>query len=303
MMSQHQNKRQAGVSWVEVTLVLVIISAVVVMGMVFMKHYSTNMRIDKTAVQMQQILNDSMAYYVTNGTWPEDISTLTAAHFFSSDPVSPWADQPYYISQDAKKEKLYVWTEISIKKPGVAISYANDIASQLPFGYMSAGDGSTPPTETACSGTVCTVVAYVTIPQQNQNNAGMNFGGLYHHGSCVPVPQCPADATGIPIVPSVYMVPASVSGSSDAATAASDNYQMSNFTGYAMGGNDTSPPECEGDAPDTQQDCSQLTNAPPSQRYWRACASFISTDGANGNSSGAQYVTLMALTRCAGANQ
>ena len=42
------------------------------------------------------------------------------------------------------------------------------------------------------SANTCEVVAAVNIPGQNLNNAGaVTFAGLYYHGGCVPVPQCP----------------------------------------------------------------------------------------------------------------
>src|SRR3990167_4197367 len=65
-------RQNVGFTLLEMLLVLVIVAALLVIGMNYMQQKATAMRIDRTALQMQQILNAGLAYYVSNGKWPCD---------------------------------------------------------------------------------------------------------------------------------------------------------------------------------------------------------------------------------------
>jgi type II secretory pathway pseudopilin PulG len=309
---------QTGISLIEMLLVMVVISAFLVMGTSYLQQRATRLQIDKTSAQIQQIINASIAYYIINGAWP-NMTTLVGSHYFTSTPKSPWISSnaavgQYYIGQDPTSLNLYVWTEIDSSKPGAAAGYTKVIAGELPFAYVANPANAPrspglnqPPGVSTCTGTPCTVVAYATVPPQNLNKAkAINFGGLYHHGACVPVPSCPVDAGGTTMVPSVFIVPTSVSGVSDAVLGSTAVYPISSFTGYATGGTDSNPPNCDGA---TDADTPSCPTTTPVSKYWRACVDLVtergdvSDTGSTGKQSWGQYVTVTALTRCAGANE
>lgn len=302
-MSLGSNRKQRGVTLVEVLLVMVILSSFIVMGVGYMQQRATNLRIERTAMQMQQILNAGMSYYVNNGTWPTNMAALVAAGYFPKAPTSPWGGVAYVVGKS--NTNFYVWVPLTMATPATAKAYATITAGKLPFGYVSNANG-TPPTESTCSGATCYVVSYVNIPGQNLNNASaINFAGLYHHGGCVPVPSCPVDKNGNTMTPSVFIVPVSVSGVNDAGEGSTNVYPISSFTGYATGGTNASPPACTGGSLST---CGVTGTAPESNKYWRACLDLITERGTlagegSGASSWGQYVTVMAVTRCATANE
>jgi type II secretory pathway pseudopilin PulG len=326
MMKLDDKKRQSGVSLVEILLVMVIISAFLMTGTSYLQQRANNLRLDRTALQMQGIMTSAMAYYVINGTWPADIQTLTTANFFPSNPVSPWG-QAYGTSYDSNN--FYVWTMIKMSTIGVAGSYAKQISGKLPAGYVSSGTAANsstlgPPLTAGIAPlnngiahcapqSLCYVVASVSKPGQSAANASsMNFAGLYHHGACVPVPTCPPDPNDIngnPMIPSVFIVPVSVSGVNDANIPSSNVYPISSFTGYATGGGAGEPPGCTGSNSPPLCNSAASLNGPPSTSYWRACLDVVtergdvSDDGSSGAKAWGQYVTLMALTRCAPRNQ
>jgi type II secretory pathway pseudopilin PulG len=313
MNKWHSNKQQSGVTLLEIILVLVVMSAILIMSIGYLQQRTNGMRIDRTATQMQEILNAGMAYHVTTGQWPYDISQLLIAGFLTSTPISPWAGVFYSITHDDKN--LYVYTTITLATNGAAGVNAKVIAGKLPFAYISNGiapapvaghllapaNAGTPPSESTCPGTTCYVVSYVNMPGSTFDGS-VNFGGLYHHGACVPVPLCTVDDSGATAKPSVFIIPISVSGVNDAgSTGSTEVYPISSFTGYATGGTDTSPPKCD-NSTDFQTDCTQNSNGPTSTAYWRACLDLITERGAmnqqpGGNDWG-QYVTLLAVTRC-----
>jgi len=319
-----------GFTLVEILLVLVIISSVIYMLLSYMQQKTLQMRIDRTTLQMQQILNAGLAYYVGFGTWPLPAAgtavdiTATPGNLLQSSGylpsnvtiVSPWGGAHYSIYTDPANKLFYVYTSITSPTSGAASAAGNVIAGTLPMAYTTKTNATPPQAGTACvaADTTCYVVSSITIPGQNLNsNAGnVNFAGLYRHGGCVPVPTCPTDpATGVTPTPEVFIVPVSVTGLNDPNSGAI--YPISSFTAYAMDAS-ASPNPCKFSS--IQPDCTTNTvgSAPPSGLYWRACLSVVtekgnvqatnqnSTSPGSGNTGfGTDYganVTLMAITRC-----
>lgn len=308
-MKIYSHKKQFGVTLLEVMLVMVIMSSFIVMGVGYMQQRAANLRMDRTSAQIQQILNAGLAYYVNNGTWPTKLADLVPS-YFPSKPKNPWGggEDSYRVGvlsngTDNKSGSFFVWTSLTMGagNEAAASATAKIIAGKLPFGYVAdttADDGQAPPEEAACTKATCTVVSFVNIPGQNLNNAtAINFAGLYHHGGCVPVPSCPVDKNGNTMTPSVFIVPVSVSGVND--SPATNVYPISSFTGYATGdGTSSTPAECTGSTEGANAPA--CPTDPSGQKYWRACLDLITERGSlAGTDDWGQYVTLMALTRCA----
>lgn len=300
----------SGFTLVEMMLVLVIISMILVMSIGYMQQKTLTMRINRTSAQMQQILNAAMAYYVSNGAWPANVACLQGTGSGCSQQYLPKVlKSPWGQSYDGKSLNavFYAWTPITTGNATTANSYATSIAGGLPLAYAT--KDYTPPNQVACSTSTCYVVATVNIPGQTLNTAtAVNFAGTYTHGGCVPVPECPVDKDGTTMIPTVIIVPISVSGVSYQGD--SKIYPINSFTGYAMGNTplDTTPPLCTNSTstwPTGSTDCTQHNTGTPVRAYWRACLQIITTQGdvsvtndTPGETAWGQNARLMAFTRC-----
>jgi hypothetical protein len=337
-----------GVTLFELILVAGVTSIIILAGIRYTAFKMHQIRIDKMTLQMQQILNAGLSYYTAQGAagkWPASsvagesgidclravgatATTGTACTVPYLPPnlvLSPWGN-PYYTPNTANSSTMplfSVWTPIQSGAVGNAKGVAEVIAGTLPLAYTTGAvpvDATTPPAAgTVCStasGSTCYVVAMVNIPGQNLNavvsnsaDGAVKFGGLYHHGACVPVPACPAGTTA-----QIFLTPVSVSGVYDAATDPRNLYSINSFTAYAQAAK-ALPDECSSTAsapvPGTTPckaagdpaDPASAMASPP--KYWRACMQIITEGGpvpratpAAGNEWG-KYATMMAITRCA----
>lgn len=305
-----------GFTLVGILLILVIISAVFYGMISYYQQKSMQNAIDRSALQMQQILNAALSYYVSNGYWPgmgvNDVGVVSALQCLygsSSNPPdcqsqylpsnlvnSPWGE-PYNAQSNSSGSLFSVWVTISPASQAgqtfaqfqwIPFAVAYNLASTLPLGYMTSETSGNPPAPPAvalgsqptdfCSwGQPCTVVSSINIPGQNLNNAtAVNFAGLYHHGGCVPVPTCPFDANGFQTVPEIMVMPVSVPGQNFYGN--NNVYPLTSFTAYAMPKGNP-PPNCKS-APATPVSCAPLNGPPaPSGQYWRACMDVVTEMG------------------------
>jgi prepilin-type N-terminal cleavage/methylation domain-containing protein len=299
-------RTQTGFTLLEMILVLAIMASVLALITNYGSQRMNQFRRDRTAAQMQQILNAALSYYVSNGTWPvtcgtsitlsgSPLSLLQTKNYLPNQAVtSPWGAGAYTINCNNTTGIFTVATNVP------TTTEANIMTGELP---MVAITGSGP----------YTVTAQVNIPGQNLNNArSINFGSLYHHGACVPVPTCPAGMN-----PQIIVVPGAVAGVSTAPTDSSGNtnancssnifnpngtlsqggsctkityYPINAFSAYATGGTSGvaatasgGPPTCNGAdgskpcyATVTQGGTTSITDGKP---YWRVCLSVVTENG------------------------
>lgn len=308
------NKRSSekGFSLVELLLVMVVVSMFIVAGVGYIQQRTFQSRMDLTALQLQQILNASLSYYVANGSWPvsapnvvSDLSLLqtgTIAYIPAGTLASsPWATT-YSIYSSGNV--LYAWVPISMGTIATTNAYAKTIAGRLPAGFIEDAPPASLAGVTDCAATTCYVVTAINAPGQDvQNSTNVNFAGLYHPGACVPVPVCPVDSLGNTMTPQIMVVPVSVSGLNDSGQM--NVYPISSFTAYAVGGSDQTPAMCTGASsgnPSSQPSCTDtaILNGPVSQKSWRVCMQVITEKGELTNITGwGSNTTVMAITRCA----
>jgi prepilin-type N-terminal cleavage/methylation domain-containing protein len=309
-------RKTKGFSLIEVLLVLAIMATVIVSILGYTTQKSSEMRYERTIMQMEHFLNAGLSYYVSFGEWP----TLTDLQGTQGNFL------PKGIINNAWGLKFSVGTNTTGINPGSQFSVctsirgkevftaATIIAGRLPI--ASAIDGGTvinggtvscptTGTETACttSSVTCTVVSSVNIPGQNLNNArSINFAGLYHNGACVPAPVCPSDN----MVPTIMAVPVSVSGMNTEPY--TNIYPLSSFTAYVTGTNandepGSQPKDCSTNS--VAQSCYQDTNTPlPAGNYWRVCLRIITQKGTVKYSvDNMNAGVILALTRCMPKNE
>lgn len=223
-----------GFTLIEMILVLVIMSSILVMLVNLGENRFDQFRRDKAALQMQQIMNAALSYYVSNGSWPvgsvanADLGNCTLAGVETLDKKqalqtsgflptainlkNPWFNI-YQVSctTDNGLNNFMVTTDTG------SIGNADILVGELPLATIIANGG----------GTLSAVTAQVPVPGQNLNNArSINFSGIYHNGGCVPVPTCPSGMT-----PNIIVFPASVNGVYDQPSGCN-------------GGNSTTAPTC-----------------------------------------------------------
>src|SRR5579883_1527947 len=111
--------KERGFTLIEILLVLVIIGMFIFMGTSYIQQKTLSSRIDRTSLQMQQILNAGLAYYVTNGSWPTSIACLQASSpgctvaYLPSSLTSPWGQSYSLASPGSPPNILYVYTAIT----------------------------------------------------------------------------------------------------------------------------------------------------------------------------------------------
>lgn len=308
-----QNKI-SGFSLVEVLLVMAVLATVLVGIMGYTTQRSDEMRRDRTVMQMEQVLNAGLSYYVSFNTWPASLSDLQTNLFLPSGAIRNAWGQDFTVgnnSQDTSNPTSgSQFSVCTVLKGANVFAAANVIAGRLPMATVVAGGGTgstcPPTTQSACdpSSGICTVISSVNIPGQNLNNArSINFAGLYHNGACVPAPSCPSSS----MIPSVMAIPVSVSGMNDSSTPG-NVYPLSSFTAYVTGtsASDSTPSNTPGDCNNDQPaSCYETgTQTLPTGKYWRVCMRIITQKGT------VQYDTstidagiILVLTRCMPQNE
>lgn len=298
--------KKFGFTLFETLLVLGIMSAFLIMSIQFVTQRAIETKIDKAAIQYQQILNAELAYSINNSQWATIPGLTGGGTYLPSTLVNnPWG-QPYYVYTDtvtgiftATKPVVYVYSQVpttTIEEVGEA----NRLAGKLPLAIASSSTFSPDAAHPCAKGVACWVTAAVSIPGQNLNNArSVNFANLYHPGACVPAPTCPGN-----MQPQIMVIPVSVSG----VYTDKQLYPINSFTAYAVPSTGPvlgtmSPPSCVAD--NTFVPCHPQGNFPSSNSYWRICLKIVTEAGDVGtnNPSYGKDVTILAITRCVPLNE
>lgn len=321
-----------GFTLLEMLLVLVIVSSLIAMFLNFTTKQFHQQQRDKTVVQMQQILNAALAYYVNYGSWPGGTDksctssgdVLNATHPLLVNnylPNATWTNayaKSFLTCVDTSTSGTNVFYVIDEINSANTATDAKIIAGMLPFGLTTTassgggGGGSSVPmptfpfTQTTCpaaggggggSSASCMVVSGVNPPGQSLNTArSVNFGSIYSSGQCVPYPACPAGMT-----PQIYAVPVSVNGAFDSNS--TNVYPISSYTAYATLSTppNGTPPNCNaGDG--FNDNCASVTGGVSGTgNYWRVCLSVTTPRGrimTSSMSDTANKGSIMAITRC-----
>lgn len=315
-----------GFTLLEMLLVLVIISSVLVMFVGYTMRKSQENLIDKMVMTTQQLLSANLAYYNDHGAWTG--CTYGNGCFFMSGDDLPILKEGYLPDQNYttlwfagtdKNDTFIQFTEPTLKDRNFTIcipigagsasrGIAETIASRLPLGRTTQTRNDTDfcgekMTLVPCDDPAlpCRVVTTISVPGQNLNNArSVNFGGIYHNGACVPVPECPDGMD-----PQIFVSPVSVSGLSEGLNLGSSSGEvvpLTSFTAYIKPIADTSqiagPEAC---TTTTNEACykDNANTLLPEGKYWRVCLDIVTEKG---QLSGTKWVkesgSVAAITRC-----
>ncbi|SRR5579883_1350172 len=330
-------KKIRGVTLLEVLLVMAILASVMVMLVGYVQQTADETRRDRATLQVQQILNATLAYYVNTSTWPaagdlDGTSLLQTGGYLPTTVLKdPWGGTYHLVGTSASG------TVFTIQAPSVpSQAEAQILAGRLPLAAI-----------TGPTAGKWTVSASVPMPGQNLNNArSVNFAGIYHSGACVPAPVCPGNMKA-----AIYVAAVGVSGVNDPPTGCTNTtwnassskdpnsansltgctanvYPVSSFTAWAKGdatgkptASNPGPLDCATTRAPVAMQCDwtytdqggQLVNNagtpdPVGTNYWRVCLNVITEKGqvyAAGSTGtffnyqqGAMMGSVMAVTRC-----
>lgn len=312
-------KKTRGFTLLEMMLVLGIIGGIMTIAINYGIRQMAQQKRDKTAIQMQQILNAALAYYTSNGAWPLTCTFSSTAMNAGTNAPTPAGGSPLtslsaagYLPVGMTKNPYAYSYNIACDSVTGSVFYvigqmpnranALVVAGELPIAYISDANGNP-----STSGTYIT--AQVAIPGQNLNNArSVNFVGVYHNGACVPMPACPGfnTAASYPsclatnsccisgtncMLPQIMVTPASVSGLNDPSSM--NAYAITSFTAYALGpATAANVMGCPYSATQNATPTSVVTpcswgatgipngsTASPSGQYWRVCLQVVTEKG------------------------
>lgn len=287
-------KNSKGFTLLEMTLVLVVAASILVMILGYVTQKSTELRRDRTSLQIQQILNAALAYYVDNGTWPVpqctagggggggncgcgswfDLTTLQQSGYLlpsTASLVSPWG-QGYLVSCNDKvttgggggggsaTTKQITGTfsvQTNVTNPNEAVI----IAGRLPFGFVSDSDGSalSPPTAGSCTLTppyanTCTMVLS-SVSIPGQN---LNNARSINFAGIYNNGACvPAPVCPGGMKPQIFVTPTQVNGNWNINNS-SALYPIESFAAFARGKNYAGDPGLNNEV----FDCEVVTNPP-----------------------------------------
>src|SRR5579872_1835180 len=149
MRMKKTRHRNQGFTLIEILLVIVVVSILMVMATGFIQQKTESLRRDKTALQMQQIMNAALTYYVTNGQWPANSNVASNGLVdFNHDLIvnnyippgqglnkallSPYGTN-YYTIADPVTNNFYVLMPFPLPITSTTPASATMIAGVLPF--------------------------------------------------------------------------------------------------------------------------------------------------------------------------
>lgn len=158
-----KNKKNFGFTLIELLFVIAIIGVVFSIGLSLTRGKAEQFKIEKTALQMEQILQGAMAFYVDNGCWP-NMKTGKCKDIINFDPYlpvggnrDPWGNMYVFAAPPDAPNKFRVTDTLGAGAPWGNI--VERIAALLPNAAAITTDGKK------------VVYAEVAIPGVANNNS------------------------------------------------------------------------------------------------------------------------------------
>lgn len=268
-----------GFSLIELMFVIAIIAAIAVMGLAAYKQRVMNQKIDQTVLQLQTILQGSMAYYVANNHWPNDsaasFNTMLTDYVGVKDIanfISPFGGnyQTELNPKDTNYFTVYTIINTTAIEPELAGRVAELISRRLPIARFNQNSH--------------TVYASVPIPAQasgsNEQEKVIYDVKVIQSGTLVKKPDCPVDRIPELDVAMNGFVPTNADG-------------RTRIIRQVITCNDKANPS--GPGPDDFLNCNPNSSA--REGFWQPTIDLL----AGGSSQGGQdirYMKLLAITSC-----
>lgn len=170
-----RQKRMAAFTLFEILLVIAIIAVIASLGLMTYRRHAEQQKINRVALEMQQVLSAAMAFNTDNGaTWP------TAYDNSSCDSTTPPVDTDGFVANFLPNQSItssfgshFCWSQDSTgKRFWVALAFApgeqtiaQRIANILPFGITTRDLTADNPASSPCDdANICYVRAEVVQP-------------------------------------------------------------------------------------------------------------------------------------------
>lgn len=213
-------KHKNGFTLLELLLIIILFSVIAMSGIATYQLYSTRAKVERTAKQMQQILEAASSYFIDYGCWPGDSSCPSNAPAFNQymtvSAINPWG-QNYSYSNVSNTKKFQVLSgnlpssavsaQVAALLPSAVINGQQVLtqiaipakikSSQVNSKYMISVIGQTPPINnkdgyilnmTCPPGTIANVVFTPTNIQPETYSTclagNITFNNIYTYGAC-----------------------------------------------------------------------------------------------------------------------
>jgi len=155
-------KKITGFTLLESLLVVVIVAAIATFGFATFRHLSEDFKVNRTVLQIQQLLQAGSTYYVNNNCWPnaneckQPVSDFTA-YIPIATAQNPWGNSyRYQETLDALK--------FQVLANGIPNLLANRIVNRLPNAIVQ-----------NCTAKNCSILAEIPIPAPAASSPETNF--------------------------------------------------------------------------------------------------------------------------------
>jgi|GEM_PF-2488886 len=127
--------KQRGFTLLELMLVVAIMAVISVAGISYLKEKALNTKIDKTALQIQQWLQASSAFYATHSAWPKDSKeVIDAGYMPANSEQSVWFEGGNIGTYMVGPTPNNLQVQVSLQLPiSVSHEIAQRLANKLPF--------------------------------------------------------------------------------------------------------------------------------------------------------------------------
>lgn len=185
-----------GFTLIELMIIIVVIAVIALYGVSFVKIESRTRLINKTAVEMKNILEASLGYFAENTHWPADLDKLNPKYL--ADPQLQCSGWPSTSSSGiCKGRKSYqilsnqraLFFTISIQVGNKEA--ADQISAQMPSGYSTSSGGYW--------------YATGTVPMPGSKHGWLAGAGIIGDEKKIPMPKCPPGFVGHFIEAPQYM--------------------------------------------------------------------------------------------------
>lgn len=190
-----------GFTLFETLIVIAILSVIAALAILTYRKKEVGFKVDKTAIEMQHVLEAAMAWHVDHSAWPDNNSGETCATAAPTAPtLTPFVSDylpnannqssygSYYCWQQTTSGNLF-W--VALQLPGADYLTAEQIAARLPNGVAIDDPLINDPTGHECTSEddYCYVRAEVTAPQ---SGGGVSSDLVTAAGYCNPNSPDPA---------------------------------------------------------------------------------------------------------------
>lgn len=180
-------KKTKGFTLIELLLVLALITVMLGFLVLGLRQHAENARINKAALEIEQVLQAAITYNANNGKWPDDNFAQPCTPSLDSDFVKSYLPNAqvqsslgYYYCWSARGSKKQLFS-VALQVPDNNANFARQLAAHLPNAVITDDPNSDTSKDCVNAEKPCFVRAEVAANVSNTQSAGMLLVGA---GNC-----------------------------------------------------------------------------------------------------------------------